>query len=169
MTTMSHEPTNSREGTRPDDNRQGNDVMRIIGAGLGSLGGAGILFLSVLTSQARPEVPLQIAIFSFAVALPLLVFTTVLSYALSIFGLRAAFTSQIRRAIGVTMVCGILGTLGIVVGIAGILWQALPLASIAFVVCTIGAVIAYSILTRQMMPQRGRPQERRREQNSMKR
>jgi hypothetical protein len=130
--------------------------MRSVGTGFGSLGGASILFLSVMLTQGRLDIAQRIAIDSFATALPLLVFTTVAAYSLSLLRGSDARTKHTRRAFVATVSFGLLGALGVVVAIAASLWHILPFAAISFAGCAIIALVVYIWFTWLVTPRRAR-------------
>lgn len=129
-----------------------SETIRSIGTGFGSLAGACILFLSVLASQGRPDLAQRLAIGSFATALPLLVFTTVAAYSLSLLRGTNWRTNHTRRALGATILFGLVGAVGVVLGLAALLWRLVPIAAISFVSCALVALVIYSIFTRLVTP-----------------
>jgi len=138
---------------RPNDDGRRGDTLRYIGAGFGSLGGACILFLSAM-ANALPDMAQRVAIGGFAIALPLLLFAAVASYSLSLLAGADGRTTSVRRAIGATIAFGLLGALGVGAGLAAMLWQLWPLASISFVGCALVALVVYSSFTHLVQPRR---------------
>ena len=132
--------------------QQRSAIIRDIGTGFGSLAGASLIFLSVLANQIKHDLVTTVAVVCFAIALPLLAFTTMAAYSLAQFSTK--HTVPFRRAVGMTTFFGLIGAAGVVAGIAAMLWRLETSAAIAFAGCALVALAAYLIFARQVAPPR---------------
>jgi hypothetical protein len=138
--------------------QQRSAFIRDIGTGFGSLAGASLLFLSVLANQLKHDLATKMAIICFAVALPLLAFTTVAAFSLA--QITAKPSIAFRRAIGTTTFFGLFGAMGVIAGIALLLWRLDHFAAVTFAGCAVVALITYLAFARQVASahKRARPE-----------
>ena len=115
---------NSQPATLPDANRA-------IQLASGALAATTVLFLIAIVPLRALDQSLTIALYAFAAALPLLIFSFTLS-------------SRSRR-VNPGGIPGALGSIGVVVGISAALWHAAALAGVVFaaisLVCFVISVI----------------------------
>ncbi len=145
-------PESSNLAARDAQQQERTAFMRDIGTGFGSLAGASLLFLSVLANQSAHDLVITVAVACFAVALPLLAFTTVAAYALAQFVAKpeAKQSGRLRRAIGTTTFFGLLGTAGVVGGITALLWRLEMVAALGFAGCALIALVTFLSFARHV-------------------
>jgi hypothetical protein len=74
------------------------------------------------------------------------------AYTLALVPWPSAPTKQARRAVGAATTLGLIGAVGVVIGLAALLWQLLPLAAVTFVGCSLLSLVAYSMSTMVSRP-----------------
>ena len=139
----------STMATAQHDQHPRGEFIRAIGTGFGSLAGACLLFLSVLANLTAHDITATVAIACFAVALPLLAFTTVAAYSLSWLD-GASAHSYVRQAMGATVAFGLFGAAGVVGGITALLWRIEHFAGGGFAACAVLALVVYLIFARRV-------------------
>ncbi len=119
------------------------EIMRGIGAGFGTLAGVCLLFLSFPLGTVHAGRLSVTALAFFAAALPLLSFCAVAAFSLSWIPRAERGKPHVRRMLGATILFGLLGALGTVVGMTLILWGFAWPVGVAFVSGTAVACLVY--------------------------